>query len=261
MAPDEDSSFKGECGSVCRMIREYPCGCECGGAWQKQCASISGRVINDVDKDGKLDEGEVGITQALVELFVYNSETDEFDFVAEQHSGSSGGHYAFSNLAPGKYKVRVTLPNCFVHEEEVNHRIVTLSCTESAQAAQRINALYNGRTAPHSVQLEHRENGAHLAQNIDFFAYEDCDAADEQRNNVGSEGDLGAAPGVPESATEQPQSEDSPSSTGLSNLAIGLIIGSLVCAVCLVILCVWATSRRRGARLFNRRATKKAVIE
>lgn len=247
VAPPEGSGLTGDgCESVCRHIKEYPCGCAGDGDWLKKCASLAGRVIDDRNNNTEYDEFvDAGVPLALVELFLFDG-AGGYDFVAEQHSGVSG-HYAFVDLAPGKYRVRVTLPNCFAHQGETNSRIVTLSCVESALAALRSNT---GFPSSGSFAVEHHKLGAHLATNIDFFAIEDCDEAaaqqDEQEQNGG---DIGSA-----SDTDDDDSgpvESSGSSTGL-------IIGLTVAAVAaFVVLAICATRRRkrraRGGRRRGRR--------
>lgn len=230
------------CKSVCRDIHEYPCGCECDGAWMRKCAAVSGRIINDTNHNGEFDSGDGGVVHAHVHLYKSDG-AGGYDFVTEQYSGPSGGHFAFTSLEPGDYKVRVTLPGCQAFDPDVNHRFVTVSCLESAEAAQRIHSKYNAKAAPHSFVVEHRENGVHLATGVDFFTVYDCDEADEQRNDVDEDGDLGGAPTPPvEQPADDVEGEDqvdasslSSSSDGLSTGAIvGIVIGSFFC--CLLIL-------------------------
>lgn len=250
------------CKSVCRDIHEYPCGCECDGAWMRKCAAISGRVINDTNHNGEFDSGDGGVTHAHVHLYKSDG-SGGYDFVTEQYSGPSGGHFALTSLEPGTYKVRVTLPGCQAFESETNHRFVSVSCLESAEAALRTHSKYNAKAAPHSFVVEHRENGEHLANGIDFFTVYNCLEADEQRDEINSEGDLGTAPLTPntDEETSAPTDASSPSSSdGLSTGAIvGIVIGSIaLLALCLCFIFFFAGSGFRtmnaGSRL---RAGKK----
>jgi hypothetical protein len=239
MPPVENSTLNPEtCPSVCRAIREFPCGCECGGDWQRQCASISGRVIHDKNGDSEFDvEVDGGVLHALVELLLDDGFGD-YTFVAEQQVETTGGHYAFSSLVPGKYKVRVTLPGCFAHADGINHRIVTVNCLESAHAAQRLAETYNAFTAQHSVQIEHRVSGQQLAPNIDFFAVHNCAQADEQHNAPG--GDLGKAPDV-QAAALVDETSSSSSTSVIVWVTIGIVSFLLLGGILLCVL--WNPTR------------------
>jgi hypothetical protein len=243
MPPVEGSTLNpATCGSVCRAIREYPCGCECGGDWQRQCASISGRVIHDKDGDSAFDvDVDGGVLHALVELLISDG-FGEYTFVAEQQVETTGGHYAFSSLVPGKYKVRVTLPGCFAHSDEINHRIVTVNCLESAHAAQRLAETYNAFTAQHSVQIEHRVSGQQLAPNIDFYAIHNCEQADVQHQAPG--GDLGKAPDVQAAALEEDASSDSGGVSAIVWVTIGVLAFLLLGGI---LLCVLWGSNTNGS--------------
>lgn len=218
-----------ECGSVCRDIHEFPCGCACDGDWLKKCASIHGSVV---------DQNGDGVLNAQIELYVFDEEGG-FSFVGEQHTDSEGGFYAFTDLAPGKYKVRVHLPSCYLHTDNINHRIVILTCTESAQIAHRVQSVYNQVSAPHSFQLEHRENGAHLAENIDFLATKDCEAADAQLPD--ENGDIGEAPGV------LPAGESSASSSSSTTVLIVVLVTFAVLLIVLVI-AVFACRQKKSSK-------------
>jgi len=248
MALPEGHFFAGdECGAVCRHIKEYPCGCEGEGEWLKKCAAISGRVIDDVDHDHEYDEyTDAGLAQALVELYKFD-DVGGYDYVAEQHSGV-GGHYAFSELAPGKYKVRVTLPGCYAHSDGSNHRIVTLNCVEAAHAALRASP--RAAQVAHSFALEHREKGAHLAKHIDFLAYEDCDAANDQQDGQSTDGDIGDAY---DDDDDDGGSGGGGSGGGLGGLGIALILGGFACVLLVVAAIVQFGSGNRRRRRRRRR--------
>lgn len=58
---------------------------------------ISGRVINDQNRDGRIDPGEKGISDVLVYI-----DTGEENTYADQEGG-----YSFYNLSPGRYTIAV----------------------------------------------------------------------------------------------------------------------------------------------------------
>jgi hypothetical protein len=229
--PPESLLDPAQCGSVCRNIHEYPCGCACEGDWLKKCASIHGSVV---------DQNGDGVLNALIELFLFDNEGG-FDFVSEQHTTSEGGQYAFTDLAPGKYKVRVQLPSCYLHATGVNHRIVILTCTESAHIPHRVQSVYNRVAAAHSFQLEHRENGVHLAEHIDFATTKDCTEADKQ---VADEnGDIGQAPGA------LPAEEaSSPGSSSSITVLIVVLVSFAVLVIVLVVSVYICNQSRSSAK-------------
>ena len=78
-------------------------------------ARIEGRVINDVNNNGKIDPDEKGMPDVLILLEPGNNNayTDE------------DGKFTFENILPGKYKIRLdpaTLPEDYVsHAPEELH--------------------------------------------------------------------------------------------------------------------------------------------
>lgn len=72
---------------------------------------IAGRVINDTDADGRLDDGEVGIKG--VRLFLDKDNDGKLDTGETFVSADSKGRYAFEGLSAGSYKVRTVLPSGF----------------------------------------------------------------------------------------------------------------------------------------------------
>lgn len=184
VAPPVDSGIDASCGAICRNIREYPCGCECENAWRSSCASLTGRVILE-------GEGDAGVPHATVELLRRDTHGG-YTFVSQKTTDESG-RYAFTSIRAGKYKVRVHVTDCYVLSDESNHRIVELTCLENEEVPLSL------RSAPLSLtaQLEHRENGVRIAEHINFYAHEDCDAAAivDEHNDDDDTSDVGNAPG------------------------------------------------------------------
>ncbi len=71
--------------------------------------SIAGRIWNDADYDGQMDEGESGIYRASVTLLDASGAAH-----ATADTDRDGG-FEFSGLAPGDYALRVTLPEGAVY--------------------------------------------------------------------------------------------------------------------------------------------------
>lgn len=173
--PPKGSTLSESCESVCWHIKDYDCGCKCDGAWLRTCASISGRVIDDKDKNYKYNHTVDGlVTGAAVRAYRWHD--DRWHFVAQQTT-SSKGHYAFINLEPGRYEVLVKLPGCFT--SETTKRRVEVECLE--QSSDGFRAAKHSRSIEHvsaySANLEVRERATHLADHVDFYAREDCDTA------------------------------------------------------------------------------------
>ncbi len=75
-------------------------------------ASLGDFVWNDVNRDGIQDNGEPGIDGVKVDLFVCGMDPSGAPFMTQNTAG--GGKYLFTNLAPGNYFVKFTLPSGFV---------------------------------------------------------------------------------------------------------------------------------------------------
>jgi hypothetical protein len=73
----------------------------------QETASISGRVINDLNGDGIEQPGEHGAEGWLVELTWTDPLTPGSAAVSTETRSSDDGYYRFSDLGPGKYFVRL----------------------------------------------------------------------------------------------------------------------------------------------------------
>jgi uncharacterized protein (DUF2141 family) len=71
--------------------------------------SITGTVYNDKNGDGKLDNGEAGISG--VEMYIDLNKDGTIDSGDPTITTSSTGAYSFYNLAPGTYRVREVVPS------------------------------------------------------------------------------------------------------------------------------------------------------
>lgn len=69
--------------------------------------SISGKVWNDVDQDGTVNNGESGIGSVAVTL---NQVVGPNNVLIATFNTNSNGNYTFSNLTPGSYFMRVAKP-------------------------------------------------------------------------------------------------------------------------------------------------------
>ena len=69
--------------------------------------SVSGKVYNDSNGDGQLENGESGLNGVTVTL--YNSSGVKVASTTTSGSGSGAGSYNFTNLAPGTYSVVETI--------------------------------------------------------------------------------------------------------------------------------------------------------
>ncbi|MEQ1750828.1 MAG: putative Ig domain-containing protein, partial [Prosthecobacter sp.] len=74
--------------------------------------SLGDHVWNDVDQDGSLDVGELGISGVSLQLFATTNTVigDADDISQGTTTTDSSGNYSFTGLAPGKYFVRITTP-------------------------------------------------------------------------------------------------------------------------------------------------------
>ena len=179
MAKPEGSTFSEKCETVCRYIKDYDCGCECDGAWLKTCGSINGRVVNDKDKNHKYNASVDGLLGGVIVKLTSRSSEGGNSFVAQQTT-SSNGHYAFIGLAPGSYRISAKFPGCFTSSDS---HVIELECLEQSSNALRAEAhgvvLKTGHISAYSAKLEQRSKATHLADNVDIFATEDCDAASD----------------------------------------------------------------------------------
>ncbi|MBC1811881.1 hypothetical protein HCA60_05180 [Listeria booriae] len=74
------------------------------GFYKKAGGSISSTVFNDLNINGKQDEGEAGVSGAKVALYSVSGEK-----IAEVTTGADGS-YTFTNIPAGTYYEHVTLP-------------------------------------------------------------------------------------------------------------------------------------------------------
>ena len=73
----------------------------------QRAGSINGLIFQDADLDGRFDNGEVGIGGVVISLYRQGS------FLASTVT-SGDGHYAFTNLLAGQYRICATTPEGFV---------------------------------------------------------------------------------------------------------------------------------------------------
>jgi protocatechuate 3,4-dioxygenase beta subunit len=78
-----------------------------GGGGGGGGGSIAGKVWNDIDGDGVLDSGEVGVAGITVYNDANNNSAKDTGELATTTDGS--GNYTFSSLAAGNYKIRQIL--------------------------------------------------------------------------------------------------------------------------------------------------------
>ncbi len=238
MAPPADAPLSDDCVSVCRQVREYPCGCECRDAWLESCASIAGHVYDDRNANGENDGSEGGIVGAVVRLYRHES-GDEYTFVSEEVT-RAGGHYAFGGIPGGRYRVDVTLPGDLQFFDGRSSRFVTVECLEDidgdGQLRKRsVEALGVVKT---QTTLEHRNKQAHLVEDVDFFA---------------------VPPGSPTPPPSQQDDDDDvfddddgDNGSGLSAGTVIAIIVGAVLACCLCGLCVWLVLLRQPSKCVRR---------
>jgi uncharacterized protein (DUF2141 family) len=75
--------------------------------------SITGRVFEDLNRDGKFDPNEQGIPGITVNLLDANGK------VIRSLTTDKAGGYAFAELGPGTYSAKVVLPTSFIATEPV----------------------------------------------------------------------------------------------------------------------------------------------
>lgn len=234
MAPPDDAPLTDECESVCRLVREYPCGCECRDAWLESCASIAGHIYDDRNANGENDGSEGGIVGAVVQL--YRLEGDgNYTFVSEEVT-RAGGHYAFGGIPGGRYRVDVTLPGDLQFHDGHSSRHVTVECLEDIDGDGHLRKRgVEAFAVKTQTTLEHRNKQAHLVEDVDFFAVP------------------AGSPTPPPSSDEDDDDTGNGTSTGT---VIAIIVGAVL-ACCLCALCVWLVLLRRPARRTRRVARSR----
>lgn len=182
--PPEDNTLYGQCESVCRHIKQFPCGCECGETGQNKCASVGGVIAGDAS-DNHADEASTGVGGAVVTL----ANAADGSVVATQHT-SAGGHYVFAELNPGQYVIQVALYGCYAHAGDSNYRFVELQCLHNT--ANALRAMHQGgAVAVHhnhqSLALEENARSSvsrRLTHSVDFGTKQDCGLATKQTSNA-----------------------------------------------------------------------------
>lgn len=236
MPPPEGHTLSDDCVSMCRMLREYQCGCEAEDAWLASCASVAGHIYNDTNANGENDGAEGGVVGATVQLF--RKEDGHYVFVSEEVT-KEGGHYAFGGIPAGMYKVHVALPNGLGFGGDGKaYRKVTVECLEDLDGDGKLK---KRGLQPTQITIQRKFKASHLAEDVDFFAVPGSD----NTNGSGEDDDDSEMPG-----------EGSGSHEGLSGAAIGgIVVGSLLCVVCIfaavLLLCAGPTARRRSRRAMN----------
>ena len=92
-------------------------------------ASIGGTVWNDVDGDGKQDNGELGMSGVTVTL-----EDSTGTTTITSATTDSSGNYSFPNLCPGTYTVVVTPPTGYTNTTPVSVSVGPLAYNGTGQA-------------------------------------------------------------------------------------------------------------------------------
>lgn len=88
-------------------------------------ASISGRVINDLDGDGVLEEGEPGLDRWSLCLARGSSDVIECGIIHTREDGS----YAVGGLGPGEHSLRPDQPDLESDQDEPPYWVVTVPDT------------------------------------------------------------------------------------------------------------------------------------
>ncbi len=101
------SSSPESVGSISMLNNSQTNGVNYNFGMVKPVGSISGEVYNDVNGDGKLENGDTGLAGVTVTLYNSNG-------VVASTTTNSSGMYSFSNLAPGTYKVVETILNNYL---------------------------------------------------------------------------------------------------------------------------------------------------
>ena len=78
------------------------------GAGMVRAGSISGSLWYDADFSGQWDEGETGLQNAQITLY------SALMGVSRETHADAAGHYAFTRLQPGEYRLEITLPDGMV---------------------------------------------------------------------------------------------------------------------------------------------------
>ena len=253
MPPPDGHTLSDGCVSMCRELREYPCGCECEDAWLSSCASVAGHIYDDANNNGEHDDGEDGVVGALVKLYRKKEQTG-YEFVSEEVT-KNGGHYAFGGIPAGHYKVSVQLPEGLVFGGDGKaHRKVTVECLEDldgdGQLRKRgVESVFAQKT---QVTLQRKFKGNHIEEDVDFFAI-------PAPTNGGTDSEPSETDNDASSDESDADDDDStpPSSSGLSSAAIGgIVIGVLLLIVIVIVvlaLVLGRSPRRRPRRTRSRR--------
>ena len=133
---------------------------------QTRCPiSIGSYVWNDADSDGVQDAGELGINNALVELFVFDPDTTAFvpavdlqGVAVASQTTSSTGLYNFTNLPPGDYQVQVTPPTGFTPTVNQNGSDDAVE-TDSNIASEPSSGVFRSGTINLAIDDEVTESG------------------------------------------------------------------------------------------------------
>ena len=252
MPPPDGHTLSDGCVSMCRELREYPCGCECEDAWLKSCASVAGHIYDDANNNGEHGDGEGGVVGALVKLYEKH-EPEGYKFVSEEVT-KQGGHYAFGGIPAGHYKVSVQLPEGLAFGGDGKaHRKVTVECLEDLDGDGKLRkrGIESAFAQKTQVTLQRKFKDNHIEEDVDFFVVPGTGSeSDDDDQTDTSETDSDADGDDDDDAT-------SPSSGGLSGAAIGgIVIGVLLLIVIVVVvlaLVLGRSPRRRSRRSRSRR--------
>jgi len=251
MAPPEGNSLTENCVSVCRDLREYPCGCECGDAWLKSCASVAGHIYDDQNNNGQNDGAEGGVAGAEVQLFVRGDSGYEFYAMTQT---KAGGHYAFGGIPAGQYKVVVTLPGGLgFGGDGKSSRKVTVECLEDLDGDGQLRK----RSLPTQVTIQRKFKANHLAEDVDFFAV-------PQPSNGNGNGNVGMDDDDDQDDDQDDEDDDddddddtgsgmsSSENGGLGGGAIAaIILGAMFLVVICIVVLIFAMGRSTNRRTLS----------
>jgi O-glycosyl hydrolase/ankyrin repeat protein len=99
-------------------------------------ASIRAYVINDLNQDGKWNNGERGIAGRTVWLDLDNDATIDAD--EQQLTTGDNGIFTFSNLPAGKYFIRQVLPTGWTQTSPLANAPLTITLTDGQLSSGKI---------------------------------------------------------------------------------------------------------------------------
>jgi hypothetical protein len=129
---------------------------------------IAGRVINDLDGDGRLDSGEPGLKK--VKVFLDKDGDGKLDKGETSLTVDSKGRYAFESLAGGNYKVATVVPSGFRSITRNPQPVtVTAGLTSNSNALLSQTVLITGVAYVDFNDNNRRDSGDALQQDFPLF--------------------------------------------------------------------------------------------